>query len=128
MAGIGEQVHAKFKVFAGELDRNKTLGALGQEIAAWAEQRRVAPKSIGIEYLEAAKRIVVTLGYRDDEPGYRIELHTVALGKSDAFGADFSALEQAMAAAAAKLTNIICHELYITENHEFLMVFMTHRQ
>ena len=76
MAEIAEQVHSKFKVFAGQLDRNKTLGPLAGEIAAWVKQQGVAPKSIGIEYLEGVKRVVVTVGYRDDEPGYPIELHT----------------------------------------------------
>jgi hypothetical protein len=34
-------------------------------------------------------------------------------------------LEQAMSEAAQKQTNIICHELYVTDDREFLMIFMT---
>lgn len=31
-----------------------------------------------------------------------------------------------MTQAAAKLAHVICHELFITEDSEFLMVFMSH--
>jgi hypothetical protein len=31
-----------------------------------------------------------------------------------------------MAKAAEKHSNIICHELYVTENQDFFLVFMTH--
>jgi hypothetical protein len=126
MSNIADQVHAKFKVFSGQLDPDRKIGPLAAEVAAFVRTAKVAPKSIGIEYLETAKRVILSLGYRDDEPGYQVELHCVSLGKTDALG-DFSKLEQAMSAASANLRNIICHELYVTEDHEFLMVFMTHQ-
>ena len=31
-----------------------------------------------------------------------------------------------MAEASAKYPNIICHELYMTDERDFMMVFMTH--
>ncbi len=126
MSQIASQVHNKFKIFAGELTADKNLGALADEIAAFASENKIAAKSIGVEYLESAKRLIITLGYRDDEEAYPITLHSVSLGSIDATGNDFSALEAAMAAASQQLHNIICHELYVTDDHEFLMVFMTH--
>jgi hypothetical protein len=126
MSQIANQVHGKFKVFAGVLDADKSLGSLAGDVAAFVRDNEVAAKSIGIEYLESTGNIIVTLGYRDDEPWYPISLKCVSLGHVDALAGDFAALESAMSAASQKQKNIICHELYVTEDREFLMVFMTH--
>ena len=127
MSQIADQVHNHFKVFAGQLDANNSIGALADEVANYVKENGIAPKSIGVEYLEAADRLIITLGYRNDEPGYPIKLSCVSLGQLDAFGSDFAELEKRMQAASAQQTNIICHELYVTSAHEFLMIFMTHQ-
>lgn len=127
MAQIDEQVHHKFKVFVGELNADQTVGAMAREVASFAEQNKVAAKSIGVEYLESAKRLIITLGYRDDEDFYPIQLQSVPLGKVAAPEQDFTALEQKMAEAGENLQNIICHELYVTDSNDFVMVFMTHQ-
>ena len=127
MSQIANQVHSKFKVFAGKLDADRTLGPLANEVADFARTAGVAAKSIGVEYLESAERLIITLGYRDDEPGYPIKLTCVSLGKINALGNDFTALEQRMMEASSRQCNIICHELYITEDQEFLMIFMSHQ-
>jgi hypothetical protein len=67
------------------------------------------------------------LGYRDDEDYYPIKLETVNLGKMSDIGGDFSALEAKMSEAGASVNQVICHELYVTEDKDFLMVFMTHQ-
>ena len=126
MSPITEQVHGKFKVFAGELEADKTIGKLAGAVSQFASDNGIAAKSIGVEYLESAKRLIITLGYRDDEEAYPITLHTESLGRMDALGSDFAALEQAMSAASSKHDKIICHELYVTDEQEFLMIFMTH--
>ncbi|SRR5258708_1205349 len=126
MSDIKKQVHQKFKVFVAELAPDNSIGALADEVAGFARNAKIAAKSIGVEYLESAKLLLITLGYRDDEPYYPIQLHCVSLGKIDAKGHDFIALEQAMGEAAEKYPNIICHELYLTAEQDFLMVFMTH--
>ena len=126
MSNVASQVHNRFKVFSGELEPGHRIDALAKKVVAFASGK-VAAKSIGVEYLESAHRLIVTLGYRDDEPGYPIALHCESLGRVDHLdGEDFSALEAKMAAAGAKLASVICHELFITEDQEFLMVFMTH--
>jgi hypothetical protein len=127
MSQIADQVHGKFKVFAGELAADNSIGALADEVAAFADEAKIAAKSIGVEYLEGAKRLVITLGYRDDEESYPIKLNCVPLGKIDALSEDFSALEKAMTEASSNVNNIICHELYVTGEGDFLMVFMTHQ-
>ena len=125
MSQIQNQVHSRFKVFAGELDQNKTIGPLAGQITSFVKEAKVAAKSIGVEYIESAGRLIITLGYRDDEPWYPVDVSCVSLGKIDALGSDFAALEQAMSEAAQKHSNIICHELYVTDDREFLMIFMT---
>lgn len=126
MSNIRDQVHGKFKIFAGALAPDHSLGALAAEVERFAASAHAAPKSIGVEYLEHSKRVVLTLGYRDDEPGYPIRLHVVSLGKASSLDAgELHALEQRMEAEAAKLSGVICHELFVTEHDEFLMVFMT---
>lgn len=129
MTNIASQVHNRFKVFSGALEPGHRIDALAKKVAEFvaSSHGKVAPKSIGVEYLESAHRLIVTLGYRDDEPGYPIALHAVSLGRVDHLdGEDFSALEAKMTEAGARLQRVICHELFITEDHEFLMVFMTH--
>ena len=123
---IAKQVHDKFKIFTGELAADGTIGKLADEVAAFAKKSKIAAKSIGVAYLEGDKRLILTLGYRDDEESYPIKLQCMRLGKIDAKGHDFHALEAAMAKASGKHSNIICHELYVTGTHDFTMVLMTH--
>jgi hypothetical protein len=126
MGQIAGQVHGKFKVFAGPLHTDNTIGPLAEEVSRFVRESRAAAKSIGVEYLESADRLVITLGYRDDEEGYPVKLSSVSLGKIEALGSDFADLERRMSEASAQFTNIICHELYVTEDHDFMMIFMTH--
>ncbi len=128
MGQIAEQVHGKFKVFAGPLNEDDTIGPLAEEISRFVSESKAAAKSIGVEYLESAERLVITLGYRDDEEGYPVKLTSVSLGKIEALGDDFTELERRMAEASAQFTSIICHELYVTGDHDFMMIFMTHEQ
>jgi len=128
MSQIAEQVHGKFKVFAGPLHEDNTIGPLAADISQFVSESNVAAKSIGVEYLESADRLIITLGYRDDEPGYPVKISSVSLGKIDALGDDFAQLEGEMQKAGARFPNIICHELYITDEHDFMMIFMTHEE
>ena len=128
MSKITEQVHSRFKVFTGKLAADRTLGVLASEIEEWVRSAKVAPKSIGVEYLESSKQLILSVGYRDDESPYQIKLTSVEigpLGQLDAPG--LAKLEQAMTRASASVKNIICHELYVTETNELLMVFMAHQ-
>jgi hypothetical protein len=124
---VKEQVHSKFKLFSGPLGPANSLGALAGEVEAFAKSAKAAPKSIGVEYLEHDKRIVVSLGYRDDEAPYPIKLHAVPLGVVKTFaGEELAKLEAKMGEAAAKIAGIICHEVFVTDQNELVMVFMSH--
>jgi hypothetical protein len=125
---IAKQVHGKFKLFTAKLDGGKSITKLAEEVEQFAVQAKAAPKSIGVEYLEHSKTVILTLGYRDDEPAYPVKLTAVSIGKESQLNApELARMEKRMAEEAAKLGNVICHELFITEDDEFMMVFMTHQ-
>lgn len=127
MADIHAQVHNHFKVFIAPYDTRKGPAELSAQVSQWVAASGAAAKSIGVEYLEATKRLVLTVGYRTDEPGYPVQLKTVSLGHIENLDAASQAdLEGRMQKAAGGVQNIICHELFVTDENEFLMVFMTH--
>jgi len=123
---IAKQVHDKFKIFSGELAPDGTIGKLADDVAAFSKKSKIAPKSIGVAYLEPGKQLVITLGYRDDEEPYPVKLHCFRLGKVDVTKGNFAALEEKIAEAGARQRNVICHELYVTGEHDFTLVVMTH--
>lgn len=121
-----EQVHNKFKIFTGALAADKTIGPLADQISAFVTEHKVAAKSIGVEYLESAKKLIITLGYREGDESYGVKVTTTSLGKIGGLeSGDVSRLEAAMTDACQKIDNIICHELYITDDGDFLVVFMS---
>lgn len=124
---ITQQVHSKFKIFTGSLAPDMTLGPLANEIEAFVRDAKVAAKSIGVEYLESAKKLIISLGYREGEESYPVKVTTVSLGKIGGLEAgDMARLEEAMTGASATVEKIICHELYITDDGDFLVVFMAY--
>jgi hypothetical protein len=123
---IDSQIHARFKIFAGALEPGHKIDALARQVAEFG--RTVAAKSIGVEFLESSGKLIITLGYRDDEAPYPIALHCVSLGQAHTLdAASFPELEERMAEEAAKKKRVICHELFVTDEHEFLMVLMTNQ-
>lgn len=120
MADVEAQVHQKFKVFAGA---GADVAALGAQVERFVAEREVAAKSIGVEYLERAEKLVLTLGYRDDEPGYGVRITSRSLGVVDQME-DLSGLEARMEEAAGSMAGVLCHELFVTSSGEFVMVFM----
>lgn len=127
MSDIAEQVHGKFKVFDGALAADGTLGAFAGEVEAWVREAKVAPKSIGVEYLESAGRLLLSVGYRDDEAPYAVKLVTVPVGKVASLdAAGLAAIEHSISQAGVPLKGIICHELFVTTERDLLMVFMIH--
>jgi hypothetical protein len=129
MTEIRTQVHDKFKVFAGNLGDNRSIEALAGEVSRFVSDSGVAAKSIGVEYIESAGRLLITLGYREGEESYPVTLSSVSLGRTEDLKdrSDFADLERAIGEASAGIANIICHELFVTEDHEIIMVFMSHQ-
>ena len=112
MGNVEGQVHGKFKVFSGALGSDRTMGSLAGDVEAWVRTAKVAPKSIGVEYVEAVRKLLLSVGYRDDEPGYPVKLHTVEIGRIEGLDAGgLAKVEVAMASASGTLKDVICHEL-----------------
>ena len=121
-----EQVHNKFKIFTGALASDNSLGALADQVADFVRDNKVSAKSIGVEYLESAQKLILSLGYREDGEHYPVKLTTVNAGKIGELGdGDVSRLEAAMTKASKGVADIICHELYITDEGEFIIVLMS---
>lgn len=118
MGRIQDQLHGHFKMFSGT-----SIDELMATAARFVAEGGLAAKSIGIECLEGAGRFVLTLGYRDDEPGYPIAFELHDLGRADTLD-DLSGVEGQLSAVAARTSNILCHELYINAQHEFFLVVM----
>lgn len=118
------QTHNKFKLFVGTLAADRSLGSLAGEVEAFVSKSGVAPKSIGAEYLEHAGRLLVTIGYRDDEPGFPVRIRAVHIGQLGR-EPDLQDLEAAMSRAAAVEGAVICHELYVTADDQIYMIFMS---
>jgi len=115
------QIHHKFKVFVGDLPADNSLGSLADEVAAFSKDK--AAKSIGVEYLESAKKLVISLGYSESDAAYPVSLSSVGLGKFAL--SDLASLEAKMGEASSNSGSVICHELYVTDDNEFFMVFLT---
>ena len=62
MADIHAQVHNHFKVFIAPYDTRKGPAELSAQVSQWVAASGAAAKSIGVEYLEATKRLVLTVG------------------------------------------------------------------
>ncbi|MEP6863786.1 MAG: hypothetical protein ABJE66_24380 [Deltaproteobacteria bacterium] len=123
---VAAQVHENFKLFTGKPDSSGNIGGLADSVAAWVAAERVAPKSIGIEFLERSKTLLLSVGYRrGDEEAYTIKLSSTNISRVGDIGpGDLERIENGMAAAAAAETNVICHELYVTDGDELFMVTM----
>lgn len=120
-----EQVHGKFKVFVGDVAADGSIGALAQQVASFVSDARIAPKSIGVECLESSGKLVLSLGYRDDEAAYGIKLESHPIGSLGSLDAgDVSRLESAMTKVTATLGDIICHELFVTKDGTCRLVVM----
>lgn len=125
MSDIAQQVHHRFRVFSGKVDSDGGIQAVADEVARFVAQTNVSARSIGVEFLESEGQVLLTLGYRDDDAGFAVEVKTVALGQVKALdAANFRSLEAAMERASAKFANVICHAEYVLGDGTFNMVFL----
>lgn len=128
MATIRGQVHTEFRVFAGKARKGNPIAGLAAKVEAFVTAEKIAPKSIGVEYLEATREVILSLGYRRDVSPYQISLIARPIGMlTDTKRKTLAGLEARMSEEAASLRNVICHELLVTETGELTMVFMIHQ-
>lgn len=126
MPGIDAQVHNRFKVFTAPANSLDAVAPLFRRIEEFVAAERIAPKSIGVEFLEASRALVLTLGYRADEPAYPVRFTAVSLGHlGELTEATLAGLEQRMGEEAGQVSHVICHELFVTHEREFVMIFLS---
>ena len=112
-----EQVHSKFMVSVYD-------GVISQEnlndFANIIDKNDIAAKSIGIEYLEAQKKTVISVGFSEGS-GYPITLKLVDEG---VVKIDSEELVKKLDHAASMHDNIICHEFFIDEKQNLFVLLM----
>ena len=115
------QQHSLFKLFRQGAENHADLTRIAATAAAWVKEAKVAPKSIGLEYLEAEREFLMSLGYSKDK-AYEVGFDIVAVGHLQ--GAELKDLEQAMAQAAESRANVICHELTVIGNTLYAVMML----
>lgn len=115
------QVHSKFKVFISTPVEGKLDPAIAAEVSKFFSdhQDTLIPKSVGIEYLEQTNNLVLSIGYVEGKHDSTVKLDCVSLGN---LALDAKVIEEALAAAASKVPNVICHEFYVDDGHFFLVL------
>ncbi|MDJ1502808.1 hypothetical protein [Xanthocytophaga agilis] len=116
-----EQIHEKFKIFRGKANGG-SFTQVFKDIEGFANLPNHSAKSIGVEYLEQADELLITLGYTDIEgQGNDIAIKLIPVGN---ISEEPSLLESKIAQAAQSLTQVICHAFYVTKNNDMEIVFM----
>lgn len=118
------QSHSNFKVFISTPSASDELSPeVCAEVSRFAADNLVAARSIGIEFVEAQNKLVLSLGYtKGDEPSFPIKLQCVPLGK---LALDADVIGNAISAAVANVKDVICHEFYVDREGEFFLVLMS---
>lgn len=122
---IKNQVHELFKVFIPEagIPYSEAMGRIADMVKEFTKDGKTAAKSVGVEYIEKTKQIILSIGYRNDEPGYPVRLVSRSLGRPPLRSDE---IEVAMGKAAENVQNVICHEFFVTDDGEFVMVLLSH--
>lgn len=124
-----EQVHSKFKVFVVTPDKNslKIPSDLHLTMNGFIALNKVAVKSVGVEYVEAIDKIVISLGYTEGQESYPIVLQSILLGQLAMKEGQSLAEELEVALTKAAETqddSVICHEFYVDKNGNYVALFL----
>lgn len=123
-----KQIHSKFKVFVTTPESN---GGIPENIHlamnGFIALNKVAVKSVGVEYVELINKIVISLGYVEDQDSYPVVLQPIHLGQlAIKEGQDLAKeLEKALTEAAETQDNsVICHEFYVDKDGNYIALFL----
>lgn len=125
-----EQAHSKFKVFVVTPDKNSSDGIpadLHLTMNGFIALNKVAVKSVGVEYVEAIDKIVISLGYTEGQESYPIVLQSILLGQLAMKEGQSLAEELEVALTKAAETqddSVICHEFYVDKNGNYVALFL----
>jgi hypothetical protein len=117
------QIHNKFKFFVVEFDGKKLPAAVKKEIVKFANEGKVTPKSIGIEFLESESKLVISLGYAEKKHANKFDISIKKIGAFAGVGS-IESIEKSMEKVAGKVNGIVCHEFFVA-NGEMQAIFLT---
>lgn len=119
------QVHSQFKVFISTPVDSKLDPAVADDVRKFFTDNgdKYDAKSVGIEYLEDEDKLVLSIGYVELTNPLRasVKLNCVSLGQLEL---NAEVIQAAMADAASKVKDVICHEFYVNDG-EFFMVLLS---
>lgn len=122
-----QQVHSKFKVFVTSPDSNGGIPSdFHLTMNGFIALSKIAVKSVSVEYLHnsAGDEIVISLGYVDDQESYAVSLKSVNFGPLAKKEGQSLSDELEKALSANSDDSVICHELFVNKNNEFVGVFL----
>ncbi|MEO8841682.1 MAG: hypothetical protein ABI591_00710 [Kofleriaceae bacterium] len=118
------QVHDKFKLFVGELDDAGHVNQLAKAVHEWVAKDKVAVKSVGAAV--AMGKLMLSIGFRDDEPTYEIVLHSSKIGRVGPLDADESTrFNRAIESSAMNWPPVLGHALYVTNHNDLYLVVLS---
>jgi hypothetical protein len=118
------QVHDRFKLFAGALDDAGHIKDLAAVVHAWVAKDKVAVKSVGAAV--ANGKLLLTIGYRADEPTFPIELHSLKIGRIGALEPDeVTMYNRAIESGGMNWPPVIGHALYATKQNDLYLVILS---
>lgn len=118
------QIHNKFKFFVIDYKEGKLSAKTKKEITDFANNGKVIPKSIGIEFIESNSTLVVSLGYSQKKSKNKYDISVKKVGNFSGVS-DVPAVEKSMEKIASKIDGIICHEFFTTSSNEMYSIFLT---
>jgi len=118
------QVHDSFKLFIGALDDAGHITDLANVIHEWVAKDKVAVKSVGAAVSNG--KLMLTIGFRVDEPTYEVALHSSKIGRVGALDADeISRFTRAIESAGMNWPPVIGHSLYVTKNNDLYLAVLS---
>jgi len=115
---MSDQIHSSFRVFITEGPLTQgALDTFSQDLRG----STLAPKSVGVEFLEGQNKTVLSIGYAEAVGHPVVTLVQENLGKVEL---TTQAVAAALTTAAEKHSNVICHEFYVTGDGTFFAVLM----
>lgn len=112
--------HSQFKIFKG---KQESIEDIKDHIETFVSENKVSAKSIGIEFIERSNEFMISLGYNQTDEYADVSINLINFGHVDLD--DIPSLEKKMSEAAVAQSNVICHELCISDKNEFMMIFMS---
>ena len=118
------QVHNKFKFFVIDYKDNKLSAKTKKEIVDFANNKKVTPKSVGVEFIESNATLVISLGYAEKKSTHKFDISIKKVGKFSGVK-DVPVVEKNMEKIASKINGIICHEFFTTSASDMYSIFLT---